>query len=292
MGPVWKLLKSRQNDEEWNAACRGALKSSLAGRQYPQTRVFAAGWPLHNRCILCLYNIVQEDAAKNTSDDQQRQAQNQQPGQDRSIGCEVERAPTGAPSNRSLTRADTERDAGSTEDGSSNLPTEAMKVKGQKQDPKERIKAVEATEEQINRAPVGNSNHRIWRCPASPMEEARQKWARPEDRRKEASCDVAGHPAWERGLMPKPSPPRTKVAATASFRWIVRPEGDMFHGEIYPDGSALDGPNPELMRCGWAFVVISFETGEVVASACGVPPHGSPTLEGPKPGRCCKQQYG
>ena len=46
----------------------------------------------------------------------------------------------------------------------------------------------------------------------------------------------------------------------------------MFDGEIYPDGSALDGPNPELMRCGWAFVVISSETGEVAASAMGAPP--------------------
>jgi len=65
MAPVWKELKSKQNDEEWNPACRGASKSALAGRQYPQTRVFAAGWSEHNRCILCLYDIVQADAAKN-----------------------------------------------------------------------------------------------------------------------------------------------------------------------------------------------------------------------------------
>ena len=65
MGPICKLLKSKQNDEEWNPACRGALKSALAGRQYPQARVFAAGWSEHNRCILCLYDIVQADAAKN-----------------------------------------------------------------------------------------------------------------------------------------------------------------------------------------------------------------------------------
>ena len=25
MAPVWKLLRSKQNDEEWNPACRGAL---------------------------------------------------------------------------------------------------------------------------------------------------------------------------------------------------------------------------------------------------------------------------
>ena len=46
----------------------------------------------------------------------------------------------------------------------------------------------------------------------------------------------------------------------------------MLNGEIYPDGSALDGPSLELMRCGGAFVVISFDTGEVIAAAMGAPP--------------------
>ena len=66
--------------------------------------------------------------------------------------------------------------------------------------------------------------------------------------------------------------PEKAIAATDSFRWVIRPEGDMFDGEIYPYGSALDGPNPELMRCGWAFVVLCPETGEVIASAMGTPP--------------------
>ena len=44
----------------------------------------------------------------------------------------------------------------------------------------------------------------------------------------------------------------------------------MFAGEIYPDGSALYGPNLELMRCGWVFVVTCFETGEAIASAMGL----------------------
>ena len=104
------------------------------------------------------------------------------------------------------------------------------------------------------------------------MKEARAKWSKEADRRKEASCDVSAHPAWERGLVPKPSPPRTAIAATDSSRWFVIPEGDMLAREIDLDGSALDSPNPELMRCGWAFVVICFEIGQVIASAMGVPP--------------------
>lgn len=58
---VWKLLKPKQNDEESNPACRGGLRSALSGRQYLQVRVYAAGWPEHNRCILCLHDIVQAD---------------------------------------------------------------------------------------------------------------------------------------------------------------------------------------------------------------------------------------
>ena len=61
MAPVWNVLGSKKNDEEWNPACRGGLRSALSGRQYPQVRVFAAGWSERNRCILCLHDIVQAD---------------------------------------------------------------------------------------------------------------------------------------------------------------------------------------------------------------------------------------
>ena len=36
MAPVWNLLKPKQNDGEWNPACRGGLRSALSGRQYPK----------------------------------------------------------------------------------------------------------------------------------------------------------------------------------------------------------------------------------------------------------------
>ena len=75
-----------------------------------------------------------------------------------------------------------------------------------------------------------------------------------------------------RALSPKPSPHKTQIAKFDSFRWVVRPEGDMFVGEIYPGGSALDGPNPELMRCGWSFVVTCLTTGKAIAFALGVRP--------------------
>ena len=52
MAPIWQLLRSKQNDEEWNATLRGGLRSVLANRQYPQVRVMAAGWAVHDRCVL------------------------------------------------------------------------------------------------------------------------------------------------------------------------------------------------------------------------------------------------
>ena len=65
---------------------------------------------------------------------------------------------------------------------------------------------------------------------------------------------LAGRPAWERGLTPTPSPPKTALAKSESFKRVVRPDGDMLAGEIYPDGSALDGMNPKLMGCGCSVV--------------------------------------
>ena len=58
MEPITKLLKSKANDEEWNPALRGSLRSAIAGRQYPQARVFAAGWAEHNKCLFCLHNVT------------------------------------------------------------------------------------------------------------------------------------------------------------------------------------------------------------------------------------------
>ena len=58
MEPLWQLINSKVNNEQWNPDLRGCLKSAFAGRQYPQTRVMAAGWADHNKCITCLSAIV------------------------------------------------------------------------------------------------------------------------------------------------------------------------------------------------------------------------------------------
>ena len=58
MQPIWSLLKDQRNDDQWDSNCRGGLRSTLAGRQFTQNRCYAAGWSDHDRCLACLYRIV------------------------------------------------------------------------------------------------------------------------------------------------------------------------------------------------------------------------------------------
>ena len=51
----------------------------------------------------------------------------------------------------------------------------------------------------------------------------------------------------------------------------MKPPDVWVRGDIYTDGSALDGPTGEPMRCGWAFVAVD-EQLRVVAAVRGVPP--------------------
>ena len=62
MEPITKLLKSKSNNEDCNPALRGSLRSAIAGRQYPQARVFAAGWSVHNKCLFCLHQLAIDGA--------------------------------------------------------------------------------------------------------------------------------------------------------------------------------------------------------------------------------------
>ena len=62
MEPIWQLLKTKSGDKDWTATLKGCLRSVVAGRQYPQTRVKACGWSLHDRCLVCLNEIVEVES--------------------------------------------------------------------------------------------------------------------------------------------------------------------------------------------------------------------------------------
>ena len=65
MMAIWSLLKSKEETGKWNKHFRGGLKSAAAGRQYTQSRCFAARFAQHNRCLVCLYHLLPDDSDKN-----------------------------------------------------------------------------------------------------------------------------------------------------------------------------------------------------------------------------------
>ena len=127
-----------------------------------------------------------------------------------------------------------------------------------------------ATDEVLLRAPEGTLFHRTWICKS--LAEPRQKEAPPEDIARTKLGWGAGDPVWERALAPMPPLPTRKRKEYAIFHWIIEPlEGILPPGDVYVDGSALDGPYRQLIRCGWAFVMID-DLGNITAAARGVPP--------------------
>ena len=58
MQGIWQLLRSKEETERWNHHFRGAWKSAFAGRQYPQSRCFVAGFASHDRRLVCLYDLM------------------------------------------------------------------------------------------------------------------------------------------------------------------------------------------------------------------------------------------
>ena len=200
MEPLWALLKSARNDDGWNPAFRGALRSAIAGRQWPQTRGFSAGWLTHNRCLLCV--------------------------------------------NRGMRLL---------------FPSA----------PLAEVAAMEPAPEVLDDAPVGNLHHRIWACPA--LHQARERGAPLRLRLAAARGEGHGDAAFERGLSSWIGVDVPAPKTDATFVWIVRPSDGTISGDVYTDGSRLDGTLPGLARNGWSFVVID-QRGVTTAAARGVPP--------------------
>ena len=216
MEPIWQLLRTDTKEEGWNATHKGCLRSAIPNRQFPQTRVKSCGWSQHDRCLMCLSTIVDNDDVKADGTQQQQQKQKMQQRSSRTFRDEVV-----------------------------------------------------ATAEQIGRAPKGDLIHRIWSCKHT--DPLRTQFAREADVRAARQLESRGHPTWERGLTPRPTLPLKKRSKSETFNWHVKPRDGIVYGDVYPDGSARDGPIPELVRLGWAFVVVD-DSGTITAAAYGVPP--------------------
>lgn len=73
MEPIWQLLNSKRHDKDWNPSLRGALRSVIINRQWPQARVHAAGWSKHDRCLFCLNATVEKDLQPQELDEKKAQ---------------------------------------------------------------------------------------------------------------------------------------------------------------------------------------------------------------------------
>ena len=54
MQPLWRLLRARP-DDSWGAREKGALRSVVANRQWPQSRLCQAGIATTSNCRLCVH---------------------------------------------------------------------------------------------------------------------------------------------------------------------------------------------------------------------------------------------
>ena len=64
MEPIWQLLKPKNSDKDWTAMHKGCLGSVVPNRQYTPTRVKMCGWSTHDRCLLCLNDIVEAESGE------------------------------------------------------------------------------------------------------------------------------------------------------------------------------------------------------------------------------------
>ena len=98
---------------------------------------------------------------------------------------------------------------------------------------------MQATEQRIAKAPVGNQFHRVYACKV--LEPSRLQHASGDDRGRTKDGWGSGSAAMERALVPRPPAPLTPPAPEATFHWKVKPTEQMTLATFYIDGSALDG---------------------------------------------------
>ena len=189
MEPIWYALNSKKCEQRWDAKQRGSYKSAAAGRQFPQTRVKACGWSSHDRCLMCLQAVVALDAGGSSSSSRQpEESSRRQPEE-------------------SSHRQPEESSRRQPEESNLQPMEEADGVRGRKR--KNHKEKVEASDDQLARAPKGNLHHRLWKGDC--LKELRHKHATKEDIDTVNSCEVAGNPAWEKGTCTPPDAPHGKT---------------------------------------------------------------------------------
>ena len=175
MEPIWQLLRTKTKKVGWSAAHKDCLRSIIPNRQYPQTRVKSCGWSTHDRSLFCLSDLVDSEAQGDSTTQQQQQQEDRQTHQQ-----------------------------GDDPGSSASPPLQQLQAKSRTFED-----VVEATPDQIARAPKGDLLHRHWKCLRT--DALRKQHAREADIRAANLRERGGHPTWGRALTVRPSMPlRTK----------------------------------------------------------------------------------
>ncbi len=241
--PIKKLLASREQTDEWNAAARGGLRSAFTGRQWPQQRLYRAGLAVHNRCCLCLQShLVRGGACADDAAAIHHALAN--------MRASSRGAQDGSPDFNAIVEQ------------LMHLPCSPLADRAL--DPTIIVNALELT-------PVGNLTHRILSCEAHAAE--RGRLAPPSLVAAAASDEPPPAGTLTRALLPSaltgvPPPPLVDT-----FEWVVAPAGgaQTFKGIVYTDGSGVDPTTPAITRLGWSFVVADDERNTIATARGAVP---------------------
>ena len=109
MSGIWSLLRSKEQSGRWNYQFKGALKSAIAGRQYTQSRCYAAGFATHKACLVCLHHLMPRRTTENEIDVDEGQLRGERE-LERKATVTVPRSPTAVTTERKKPRKRTKFD--------------------------------------------------------------------------------------------------------------------------------------------------------------------------------------
>ena len=86
MEPLWKLLHSKRQDDGWNDGHNARFRSAFANRQWTQSRCHSAKLVAHNKCLLCLDDLMMKHHPGLSSDERAARVPSQAIVDEASVG--------------------------------------------------------------------------------------------------------------------------------------------------------------------------------------------------------------
>ena len=260
----WALLNGRDDPQHrWGPQSKGALRSALAGRQWPQLRCWNSQFGAHSKCLFCV---------RATGPQEEMQCE-ECPPEPRSGAADAASHEAPEDASSSEPQADVQLGGHLPEPRDDAMPPMSSSFQASPESAASREPQHQAA---IDAAPVGSLRHRICECPSL---RALLLQHGP-DLLKEAAANGTELPdelceALATGLFPIPKlilEEHLRPPTAGTFRWLYRANEDQFvRGRFYTDASRIANGHPDTLRLGWSFVALN-DQDEVIAVASGVPP--------------------